>query len=594
MRAQRESNAATDPWSRHLPWLVALAAAVPFLPSLGNEFVKLDDDFNFLSNTNFRGLGREQLAWMFFKFQLGGVYQPLSWVTHGLDYHLWGLWAGGYHLTSIVVHAACAWVLFRIGSRLFRLALPETGTADIEWAAAFAALLFALHPQRVEVVAWASNRSYVLPALFALWTVDAYLLAHERPERRSVWLAVSLAAFACSLAAKAIAMTLPVVLLVLDVYPLRRWGGTRGWLGKEALAVWREKLPFFALAFVSAVVAANGRYAFGAMIPVSKFGWTPRLAQAAFGLSFYLEKLLVPLGLAPMYTMPFQMHPLDTLCLPRTIASCGLALAAWRWAGRAPGLAVAAAAHALLLFPFLGISQYGLKLQVAADKWFHLAAVGWSLLAGAAVAPRLNAHAWLRPALTALLVGLAGLTAAQTMRWRDSESILGHNVRVDPASYFCHNNLAVLFNDRKEFSRALSHAEESLRLFPDYTLAQINAAVSLSSLGRPNEARVHLERTVELTPADPMVHYNLGFVYGSLGRRAEAIHATLRALQLNPNQAGAHNNLGHYLRLEGRLDEAISHFQEALRLNPGFSQAANNLRDTLQERLKKKPAKPAT
>jgi tetratricopeptide (TPR) repeat protein len=580
-----------DPQPQDIPfWVfpagIAAIAFLSFLPALSAEFVMLDDDFNFLNNPQYRGLGLQNLRWMFFTFQLGGVYQPLSWLTNALEYVLWGLNPTGYHLGNMLIHSATAVFAYLAARKILDAALPAPKEEPLSLArscAAFAALAYAVHPLRVESVAWASNRSYVLPGLFCVLSLWAYLKAQDPgAPRRASWMALSIGAFALSLMSKAIAMTFPAVLLVLDVYPLRRWGWEAGWTGPEAQRAWKEKIPYLVLAFFAAVIAANGRHLYGALIPMQKFGMAPRLAQAFFGISFYLEKTIAPFHLAPFYTLPRHLHPLDQLCITRTLAVSAVSLAlAWN-ARRAPALAAAWACHVLLLLPFLGLSQYGLLLQIAADKWTHMASLPWPLLAGGWLLARLRseeaaAKRRLAAGAASLLALLAALTWRQTARWHDTEALFTHSIAVDPDCYFCHNNLAVYCNNRGRYDDGMAHALRSLRIRPDYQLAQLNLAVSYIEKGKLDDAISITQATIAADPGSAQANHNMGFLLSLRGRRDEALPYARRAVELDPRAPNMRYNLAYFLQARGALDEAAREYREVLRLSPSATNAHFNL-----------------
>src|SRR5438876_5829497 len=290
--AQRElhepvTQALTRRWVDWLvPALIALVTFAAFLPTLQNQFVNWDDDENFLDNPHYRGLGWTQLRWMWTTFHLGH-YIPLTWMTFGLDYRLWGMNPFGYHLTSLLLHAANAVVFFFVVRRILTLALPgpaERGHA-LAVSAGFAALVFAIHPLRVESVAWATERRDVLSGLFYLSAILVYLRACERGERgRWYWGAVAL--FGCALLSKSMAVSLPVVLLILDVYPLRRLGGALGWRSTPARRVYVEKIPFVLLAAAASAIAVMAQSSVHAAVSLAQLSALDRLAVAAYGLSF--------------------------------------------------------------------------------------------------------------------------------------------------------------------------------------------------------------------------------------------------------------------------------------------------------------------
>src|SRR5881296_2877460 len=307
--AQRElhepvTQALTRRWVHWLvPALIALVTFAAFLPALQNEFVGWDDVTNFLENPDYRGLAWTQLRWMWTTHL--GHYIPLTWMTLGLDYLLWGMNPFGYHLTSLLLHAANAVVFFFVVGRILTLALPSPSGRGHALAAAagFAALVFAIHPLRVESVAWVTERRDVLSGLFYLLTILVYLraCAREAPGRRSYWLSVTL--FGCALLSKSMAVSLPVVLLILDVYPLRRLGGSLGWASASARRVYLEKIPFVLLAAAASAIAVMAQSSVHAALSLAQLSIPGRVAISAYGLSFYLWKMVVPVNLSPVYEL---------------------------------------------------------------------------------------------------------------------------------------------------------------------------------------------------------------------------------------------------------------------------------------------------
>src|SRR2546425_6548304 len=285
--------------------VVAFLTIVTFLPALQNGFAgNFDDAKNFLANPHYRGLGLTQIEWMFTTTHMG-QYIPLTWITLGLDYLLWGMNAAGYHLTSLLLHAVTAVLFYLVSLRLIGLAIRRPEEAWVTAAGAtVAALLFAVHPLRVESVAWVTERRDVVSGVFSMLTLLAWLRAVEREPRSRRWYWVSVALFACALLSKALIVPLPVVLLVLDVYPLRRLGGAQGWWSPGARRGYAEKAPFAVLAAVAAVIAFIAIVRLGNMSPLERLGLPQRPPGSLFGLAFYLWKTLLPLGLSPLYRLP--------------------------------------------------------------------------------------------------------------------------------------------------------------------------------------------------------------------------------------------------------------------------------------------------
>src|SRR5438093_5157660 len=292
-----------------VPLLIAVVTFAAFLPALHNQFVNWDDDKNFLENPHYRGLGWTQLSWMWTTHM--GHYIPLTWTTFGLDYLLWGMNPRGYHLTNLLLHAANAVVFFFITRRLLTRALPspsERGHA-LTVSAAFSVLVFAIHPLRVESVAWATERRDVLSGLFYLSAVLAYLRACDREERGRGWYWGAVALFVGALLSKSMVVNLPVVLLILDVYPLRRLGGSIGWWSKPARRIYVEKIPFVLLAAAASAIAVMAQFSIHAALPLAQLSVPGRLAVSAYGLRFYLGKIIVPVHLSPLYELPRTVSP---------------------------------------------------------------------------------------------------------------------------------------------------------------------------------------------------------------------------------------------------------------------------------------------
>ncbi|MFQ5883071.1 MAG: tetratricopeptide repeat protein [Candidatus Methylomirabilales bacterium] len=562
-----------------------------FLPTLGNEFVRWDDDGNFLENIHYRGLGWAQLRWMFTTFHMG-PYQPLSWVTLGLDYLLWGLNPVGYHLTNLLLHAANAMVFYFLTLRLLPLALsspPVPGDLALRAAAGFAALVFAIHPLRVESVAWATERRDVLSGLFFLLTLLCYLRAATTSDGDGTyrrWLMGAVSVYALSLLSKAIGMALPVILVVLDIYPLRRLGGGPGkWFGPAARRVWGEKVPFLLLALATGVIALVGQYRAEAIRSLERYGVLARLAQAVFGLTFYLWKTLFPLRLSPLYELPVHLNPMDA----RFLLSAGLVLAISlvlfvarrRWP---VGLAIWVC-YVAILIPVSGIVQIG--PQIAADRYSYLPCLGWAMFAGAGLLycwqGWISGHTGQRTFVLStglaavVVVGLGVLTWKQVQVWHDSERLWRHALAVEPKSYIAHSNLGVVLVDQGKLDEAISHYRQALQTRPSNADAHTNLGMALARQGKLDEAISHYRQALQTRPTHVQAHSSLGDAFADLGQVEEAMKHYQLALQIQPDDALTHNNLGNVLSQQGKVEEAIEHYQLALQIQPDLASGYNNL-----------------
>jgi tetratricopeptide (TPR) repeat protein len=564
------------------PLLIVLLTLLAFSPTLRNEFVNWDDKRNFVENIHFRGLGWSHLRWMFTTFHLG-VYQPLSWMVLGLQYLLWGMNPVGYHVTSLLLHATNAVIFYFVTLRLLQLVMPrppEQGTIALPISAGFGAVLFALHPLRVEAVAWVSAQPYTLSALFFLGAVLVYLrTCAGGGAGQAGWPLVTsaLPLFTLAVFSKAIAVSLPVVLFVLDVYPLRRLGGGPGrWFGPVVRPVWWEKFPFLLIALVAAAVAPFAKAAEGALIPIEEYGAPARLAQSLYGVIFYLWKTVVPLGLSPLYELPVQLNPLDApflLSAALVLAiSVSLVVARRRW----PAGLAAWVCYGAILLPNLGVITIG--QQIAADRYSYLSCLGWAILAGAGLLSCWQAwtdgyigqriFALVSGLAAVVVVGLGVLTWKQMQIWHDSETLWRHALAVTQESSFAHYNLAIALDDQRRIEEAIEHYRQALRIWPALAEAHHNLGGTLAQQGKLDEAIHHYRLALHSQPNNAETHNNLGVALAEQGQPDEALKHFRQSIRIRPVDAGAHSNLGRALGELGRLEEAILSYQTALRVAP--------------------------
>src|SRR5437899_2580856 len=283
---------------RILPLAIVLAVVAVFAVGLRNEFVQWDDQVNLVENPHFRGLAPRHLAWMF-TTTLMGHYIPVTWLSFGLDYVLWGMEPAGYHFTNLLLHAANAVLVYWITRRLLAAAQPAASPTALRAGAAVAALFFAIHPLRAESVAWATERRDVLSGLLFLTSVLTYLrAAGAEGARRRRLLAASVAAFALALLAKSIVMTLPLLLIVLDWYPLRRLSGAPStWRTPQTRRTLLEKLPFGAVAVAGAAVSYWAVAHHDYFTPATKYPLPSRVAMARDSMVFDVSKTILPTDL---------------------------------------------------------------------------------------------------------------------------------------------------------------------------------------------------------------------------------------------------------------------------------------------------------
>lgn len=555
------------PWV--LPALVALVTAVTFLPALRNGFVAFDDWRNFLTNPHYRGLGPAQLEWMFTTFHMGH-YIPLTWMTLGLDYALWGMNPRGYHLTALLLHAATAVAFLFVARRLLRLGFGAAGRdTAIDLGALFSALFFAVHPLRVESVAWVTERRDVLSGLFYLLAILAYLRFTGATDRRRRWYLASVSLFMCALLSKSMAVTLPIVLLILDVYPLRRLGGAVGWRGERARRVYAEKIPFALLSLAASAVAVVGLFHLDNRASLDRLGIFGRLAISAYSLVFYLWKTIVPVKLSPLYELPEVVQPWSlpfVLSVAGVIAITALAL---RLRRRFPALLAAWVAYVVILLPVLGILQNG--PQIAADRYTYLACLPWALLIGAGVAripSRFRAPAL--AAASAAVAGLALLTAVQTNVWRDPVTLWRHAAAVDPHGFIIRYNLGRELHNAGHTAEAIPHYELALRERPGSLKALLDAGAAYAKLRDFEHSGEKWKRMLTIRPDDPDALFSLGLAASTTGRTAEAIDYFKRTIASEPDYVEAHTELANAYLKTGEPQKGIDHLEMARRITSPY------------------------
>jgi tetratricopeptide (TPR) repeat protein len=580
-----------------------------FLPALRNGFVNLDDGVYVTDNPHvLAGFGLDGVRWAFRTFDSGN-WHPLTWLSLMLDAQLWGAQAWGFHLSSAVLHALNAALVF---------VLLRTSTGST-WRSLLVAAFFGVHPLRVESVAWVSERKDVLSTFFGLLSLLAYV-AWRRPGpdggARWRWGVASFACLALGLMSKPMLVTLPCVLLLLDFWPLQRTGGA-------FVVTWRlvrEKLPFFALAAAGMASTMVAQASVGALGNTTAYPFGARLANAVEAYATYLGKTFYPAGLAIPY--PFRSdHDAGAVAAAALVLVVPTALAVV-WRRPRPYLATGWFWFLGTLVPVIGLVQVG--GQAMADRYTYLPSIGLfvALVWGAAefVAGRRGRTRVAGGLAVAALAVLAMGSVRQIGHWRDSVSLFRRTLAVTERNYFAHHCLAAalveLPGGRDE---AVEHLRAAVRLVPglpdahyylatalagaggaasDECLAAYRAAVRLDPgyvaahfglaralLRTPEgvpEAIAALRRTLALAPGHVDAHAALADALAlSPESAAEAEAAYRTALRLDPDRAEVRNSLGLVLARQGRFAAAIAEYEAALQARPGFAQAHNNLANAL-------------
>jgi hypothetical protein len=447
--------------------VIGAATFLSFLPALRLAFVEWDDFANFVTNFRYRGLTLEHLHWMLTSVR-GGHWIPATWVTFGLDHALWGMDPFGYHLTNVLLHSVNAIVFFVLARSLLRVAITSMSATALQAGAGAAALLFALHPLRVESVAWITERRDVLSGLFWMLAILAYLRAPERSKGKTgTWKLVSLLCYLLAVMAKSITVTLPVILLILDVYPLQRHRGDRWRLLAEKAAY----LPIMLFGMFMAFFAAQTG---GYLTSLGGLSLLERLAVTSYSLWFYVSTTIVPSTLSPLYELPPSLRAAAARFVVPTLMVTAITVCAVLLRRRCPAFLAAWIAYAVMLSPVSGMVHNG--SQLVADRYSYLSCLPWALLFGAFVSLVMDrtqsesnramvGHFVVGMCLVALAV-LPVLTWRQIPVWRDGETLWPYTLAVDPDCSMCHYYYGQYLRNRDRPGLAVDHFSRAAELRP--------------------------------------------------------------------------------------------------------------------------------
>jgi hypothetical protein len=491
------------------------------------EFVSYDDPWYITTNSHITaGLSWTGVWWAFTSGSLF-YWHPLTWLSHMADVQVFGLWPGGHHLTSLILHILNTLVLFAV----LRHATATT------WRSALVAALFAVHPLHVESVAWVAERKDVLSTLFFLLTIQNYLAYTRDPTRRK-FITVALI-FAMGLMAKPMLVTLPVVLVLLDVWPLHRV--------TIRTDLWRcvtEKIPLLVLALVVAVATVWVQTEVGAVGTLQQLPVYFRVVNAIVAYASYVWQMVWPVGLAVFYPYPPTLPPTGTIVAAAVFVAAVTVLAI-RGAGRRPYLLVGWAWYLVTLLPVIGLIQAG--DQVMADRFTYVPLVGLFIVCAWGAADIVAWRPAVRPlvATAAVAAVIASAVAAhqQVQYWRTSETLWSRALAVTQGNHRAHAALGAVYDERGDTASAIAQYRQALRIVPDQA-----------------EWR-----------------NNLGLLYVKDNKVAEAMGQFAIATRLRPDFADAFNNLGAMHARAGQMTEAIAAYTEALRLDPGHTLARTNL-----------------
>jgi tetratricopeptide (TPR) repeat protein len=556
-------------------FLAAIVWAV-FGQTLGYGFVNFDDDIYVYDNPEVaQGLTLKGIA---SAFSCGHTdnWVPLTTISHMLDSQFYGLNAGGHHLTNILLHTVTAILLFLVLRQM-------TGAL---WRSAFVAAVFAVHPLRVESVAWVAERKDVLGGVFFMLTIGAYVRYARRPWS-TVRYGLVLLLFALCLMSKPTVVTLPFVLLLLDYWPLNRFllsapahtGAGIVWRLENfsvPLRLIAEKIPMLMFSFASCILTVLAER--GGIQSVEKFPLHLRIENALVSYAVHVERMFYPAKLAVLYPYPVNGLPLLEIILAFLLLAA-ISLGVFFWRRKYACLLVGWLWYLGMFVPMIGLIQVGLQAQ--ADHHTYLPQIGLYLLLTWAAADLCagwrHRRAIMGICTMIILAALIFRAHTQTAYWRNGETLWAHTLACTSDNFVGHHGLGQALFEMGREDEAIAHYQQALQINPGYAVAHYNLGIALFRKGKVDEAIAHYQQALQIKPDYAEAHNNLGGVLLQEGDVDEAIAHLQKALQINPNNAEAHYNLGCALIRKNNADEAITEFQKALQIKPDYAEACYNL-----------------
>jgi Tfp pilus assembly protein PilF len=580
-------------------FIISFITILVYLPSLQNDFVNWDDGKYVYENPNIQHIGLKSIRWMFTTFHASN-WHPLTWFSHAIDYAMWGLNPMGHHLTSIIFHGLNTFLVvilitnfvnFGRGNNLKSLPTKHkraSHTVSLV-TGAIVGLLFGLHPLHVESVAWISERKDVLYAFLFLLSILSYLKYTSSSllqRQRILYYSFCLLSFVLSLMSKPMAVTLPVVLIILDFYPLGRLDLKSAFTSKRKLLM--EKVPFFGLSLASSVITIIAQQKGRALTSLEVIPFSDRILMAIRALVFYLYKIFWPAKLAPLYPYPAKISffTLEYL-LALAIVFIITAFSVYLWRKQRIWLAVWTF-YLVTLLPVLGLIQVG--RQSAADRYTYLVCLGPFLIIGSGVAKlagkvfskdlRLDFRKLfvflLGPLI--LLILLSNLTINQIGIWKDSITLWKTVINIFPNKAFnAHENLGNAYIDQGRINDAIAQFQIAIRINPFDADVRYNLGVAYYKKGLVDKAIREYQIAKKINPYDSDIQYNLGLIYQSQGFIEKAIRQYKITIELNPYDATAYNNLGNAYKSQGRINEAIQQYEAAILVKPDLLEAHYNV-----------------
>jgi tetratricopeptide (TPR) repeat protein len=566
-------------WTVSICLALALATLATFWQVRGHEFITtFDDDLYIVDNDHVKaGLTFKGVVWAFTTAHAFN-WHPLTWISHMLDCRFFDVNPAGHLFTNVLIHIANTLLLFLVLKR---------ATTNL-WASAFIAAAFALHPLHVESVAWASERKDVLSTFFGILAIWAYLRYTEHPNIQRYLLTALL--FCLSLLSKQMLVTLPIVLLLLDYWPLGRLklaqqSSRNPPKTVPSVSIRRcllEKVPLLLLSVAASLVVYLVQLRTGTVRSYLEFPLSCRITNALVAYVAYIGKMFWPAHLAIFYP-----HQEANLPLWQIIGSGLLLLlitaAAIYKARQKPYLLVGWLWYLVTALPVIGIVQVG--VQAYADRYTYVPLTGLFIIiawgANDLFSRLCHRQAVLALVAVAVIAALGVMQHRQVKYWRDGMTLYTHATQVTKNNWWAYHHIGELFFREEKFDEAIKYLNDALRIKPDFADAHNNIGAALVRQEKFDEAIQHLTEALQINPASAEAHANLGFAFAKMGDDKQAIEHYLASLQIDPAQPETQFNLANSFMKKGELDRAVLHYQQALNLKSDYLEARSNLAKAL-------------
>ncbi len=546
--------------------VLAIVTVIVYAQTFWFGFVAYDDDQYVYENPILKsGITASAVKWALTTYHSAN-WHPLTWISYLFEAQIFGINTAELHVVNVMLHAGSAVLLFLF---LFRM-------THRLWRSSIVAAVFALHPLHVESVAWIAERKDVLSTFLAMVAFGIYLNYIRRPAAsRYVLLCF---AFALSLMAKPMLVTFPLVLLLLDFWPLQRIHWPLRWHESRLAVI--EKLPLLVMSAVSSVLTVAAQRSYGAVASLTRVPFTVRMENAAISYVKYIQQTFWPEDLAVLYPAapPVPANAIFALLVLLAISAAALLVmrtrpyifTGWFW-------------YLGMLVPVIGIIQVG--AQSHADRYMYVPQVGLALVVVWAIADYIEAHPGLKQAAAAAALVIMIVFAAGTWHqigfWSDSRMLFQHTLAVTERNAVIQNNLGVILARADDWTGAVSQYQQALAINPEYPEAHANFGHALLRSGKFEEARAHLLEAVRLKPDLAIALADLGLLDAAAGNFPDAIWHLDESLRISPDNSETHSNLCFALQHAGRVSDAIAQCREALRLKPDNKDAQFNLRNLL-------------